>query len=50
MMEQGDREAAFAERTESQLDDFIATGRAALHNLVEQRNILKVHIFPYYIC
>ncbi|RKP12213.1 hypothetical protein BJ684DRAFT_11830 [Piptocephalis cylindrospora] len=35
------RERAFADATESQLDDFLAQGRAALNNLVEQRSMLK---------
>lgn len=36
------RERAFADATENQLDDFLAQGRAALNNLVEQRSMLKV--------
>lgn len=35
------REHTFAQETESRLDDLIAQGRAALDDLVDQRNVLK---------
>jgi golgi SNAP receptor complex member 2 len=35
------REHAFAHTANAQLDDFIAQGRAALDNLVDQRHMLK---------
>jgi Golgi SNAP receptor complex protein 2 len=41
MQDMGEREGAFMDRSEVQLDDYIAQGRAALSNLVEQRTILK---------
>jgi golgi SNAP receptor complex member 2 len=35
------REHTFIQETEARLDDFLAQGREALDNLIDQRNMLK---------